>query len=555
MTPEFNSESHEWDPTKKAYVEPDQSDSIGEAPGANFFTDGVYVRVSTLDQLHKGTSLDSQEAECIEAARRYGGRVAPEHIWRDAESGMSMKRDGLQRMLATVRNKGIQRLFFHVQDRLSREPFDTLRILDECEKAGVEVYSTEGPVDLSDTGKLMIYIKGYGSKQEHRAILERTQRGKWTVAAKNEWPDGNGTGLYGYDYDEEKRVRVVNEAQAAVVRQMFQWAFEGINVNQIAIKLNDEGIPTKKGKLWAANGVVRVLRNEAYTGVNRFGKTKVVRLADGTVEIVRRPLSETVVVTGFTPPIISRELFDAVQEKLNVGQSRRNKTGPAKLLTGLVKCLSCGYSVVGSMSNGGKTYYRCNAAVNHPHRPKTCDERLIRADWVESLVWEIVSGAVGDPDVIINEIRRSLLAGKGNLVPEIKKLEKEIEGLEGEQYRLLQQRQRAVIDQNLLERLIAPVKRLYDERRQELALLMEQQKMQKESADMEEVIRDCCGRIAEKLDNASFQEKRAVFSAFGVQVEATVRELVVKMTVDPAVLIDEQSRRQWSPRLWARGPG
>ena len=167
----------------------------------------------------------------------------------------------------------------------------------------MQVYTPEGPVDLSEMGKLMLYLQNWGAGQEHRAILRRTQDGKWQIAAKNIWPDGNGSGLYGYDYDAEAKVRVVNEQQAAIVLLIFQWIFEGITVHRIANMLNDMNVPTKKGKRWAANGVKRIAQNEAYTGVNRFGKTKVVHHPDGSTEIFRRPLSETVEVTGFTPPL------------------------------------------------------------------------------------------------------------------------------------------------------------------------------------------------------------------------------------------------------------
>ena len=98
--------------------------------------DGVYARVSTLWQGEKGTSLESQVQKCIEASQLFGGHVDPVHIWRDMESGMTMNRDGLQRSLAAVANREIDRLFFSVPDRLSRVPFDTLLIVSHCEAAG-----------------------------------------------------------------------------------------------------------------------------------------------------------------------------------------------------------------------------------------------------------------------------------------------------------------------------------------------------------------------------------------------------------------------------------
>ena len=179
----------------------------------------------------------------------------------------------------------------------------------------------------------------------------------------------------------------------------------------------------------------------------------------------------------------------------------------------------------------------------------------MRADWIEPLVWDMVKAAILDPAIIINEIRKNLETDQGNLAPQIKKLQQDIEKLEGEQYRLLQQRQRDLVDQELLERLLAPIKPVYDEKRQILARLLDQQKLQQGSERMEQVIRECCGKIAEKLDGADFDAKRAVFAAFDVNIEATTKELLVQMTVDPDLMINGQSRRHWWPQLLESCPG
>ena len=55
-----------------------------------------------------------------------------------------------------------------------------------------------------------------------------------------------------YDYDRDNKVRTINEEEAAIVRRIFQWTLEGVSRYRIAIRLNDEGIRTKKGEKVAA---------------------------------------------------------------------------------------------------------------------------------------------------------------------------------------------------------------------------------------------------------------------------------------------------------------
>ena len=81
-------------------------------------------------------------------------------------------------------------------------------------------------------------------------------------------PATGGVGLYGYDYDPALRQRVINEAEAGVVRMMFRWGLEGISTNRIAFMLNEKKVPSKTGKLWSQRRVKLTLQNLAYTGSN-----------------------------------------------------------------------------------------------------------------------------------------------------------------------------------------------------------------------------------------------------------------------------------------------
>ena len=88
--------------------------------------------------------------------------------------------------------------------------------------------------------------------------------------------------------------------------------------------------------------------------------------------------------------------------------------------------MTCGGPVVGSMGAKNVIYYRCQRARNSKLIPATCKERNIRSDDLDPAVWQIVSDAIRDPDVIIHEILQLTEKGDGSLATEMKRLEREI---------------------------------------------------------------------------------------------------------------------------------
>ena len=88
---------------------------------------------------------------------------------------------------------------------------------------------------------------------------------------QNTMPCGAGQ-LYGYDYDQERRMRREDIREADVVRRMFADAAAGIGVSNIGECLNKHCIPTKRGRTWDRRAVRRILSNQAYTGRDFYGK-------------------------------------------------------------------------------------------------------------------------------------------------------------------------------------------------------------------------------------------------------------------------------------------
>ena len=498
---------------------------------------GIYVRTSTIRQGEEGTSLETQEEQAKLKATELGYQVDPACIWRDMESGAYMDRPGLNMMLLAVQNRRVDIVFVYAHDRLSRKPVDLLNIQQVFIEAGVRLEFVRGSSDTSPEGQLMTHFFGYAAQRERLQLMERSMRGKEQAAKNGRMPTTGGRGLYGYDYDRPSRKRIIRETEAGVVRMMFQWALEGISMYRIACTLNEKKIPSKTGLLWGQSSVKQILKNVAYTGDTYYGRFRHRSMKGGKKEVTKRPDSEAILVEGFTPQLITPRYFQAVQERLATRPGRWKGKGPLYMMTGFTKCGECGSPVVGNMLAGGRGYYRCTSTRPKAERPVTCHARSIRADRLEGVVWKMVSEAIRHPEILSQEVQRHAQTGDGDLGERMAKLRREITDLRSQQRRLIELYQKASIDQDLLERQIAPVKLLCEDKVGQLSALEDQQKSKDALVHAEERIAEYCSRLAEGLDNLGQEGKRATFAAFGVKVEATREDLSVALDIDPGVTI------------------
>ena len=102
------------------------------------------------------------------------------------------------------------------------------------------------------------------AKKTHRGLVGKVEKGL-----------SGGGKCYGYDVvrGEERGHRTINEAQAAIVRRIFEDYAAGKSPKAIALALNKEGIPGPTGKAWGQSTIngnrqrgTGILNNELYIG-------------------------------------------------------------------------------------------------------------------------------------------------------------------------------------------------------------------------------------------------------------------------------------------------
>jgi site-specific DNA recombinase len=393
----------------------------------------IYARVSS-DQQKEEKTIASQTAALIEFARQENYQVPDEWVFEDeGYSGAHLIRPGLERIRDLAAEGQIQAVLALSPDRLSRKYAYQVLLTEELARHGVDMVFIKAPHSGTPEDQLLLQFQGMIAEYERAQILERSRRGKRHRAKQGEVSVLSGA-PYGYRYvrktEETAAYYEVIEDEAEVVRKVFNlYTVEGLSIGAIARQLTELGLPTRKQKAhWERSVIWAILRNPAYQGRACFGKTAVVarqritrplRLRGGSAtrnsanhELPREEWIEIPV-----PALVSEETFALAQEKLiyNKLHGPRRTIEPS-ILQGLVHCRQCSYALYRSSSRTSARkiyYYRCSGSDAYRHAGKAiCDQKPIRQDLLDQLVWNEILRLLEDPTLIQNELNRRLEAAR-----------------------------------------------------------------------------------------------------------------------------------------------
>lgn len=332
-----------------------------------FLRYAIYTRQS-VDRGDDVGSCDAQFAACRDAARAAGGPNLHWIVRRFDDvgcSGATIDRPAMRRLRKVIDLGGIDCLYAVALDRLSRNMRDAITLLDELDRAGVELRLVYQPELTSGAEHhfLRNMLAAFAEFErdmiaariaDHRAYLKAHGR---RLAGKVP---------YGYDADRVTRQLVPYQVEAGRVRQIFQWVADGQLPREIAEHVNRRGWRTKVyrarrtgkatgGGVWTARAVLDVLHNPVYLG----------RFADGAR--TRHGCHEA---------IVDDDTFDAVQrileERRTTTKPRRKRTSSdSYLFRQKIVCPRCGrflatYQVSRKSARGPQVihlYYRCRSTA------------------------------------------------------------------------------------------------------------------------------------------------------------------------------------------------
>ena len=309
---------------------------------------GIYVRVSTDDQRDNGYSIDSQLRMIKEYCEKNDYNIVD--VYNDAgHSGKDLMRPEMQRLLADIKSKKIDKLIAIKVDRLTRNNYDGFWLLNYCEEHDVKIELILEPYDVSTANGEMIFgMNLVFGQRERKEIGARTKRAMEEMALEKIHPS---KAPYGYIRNKETGHLEVEPIEAQVVKDIFELCKQGNSTRSIATIMKDNNAYLKQGK-WASDRVYKILTNSIYIGIFEYGKYK------------RKP-QDILRVENYCEPIIDEITWNATRNVL-VKNKHSNYGEYIHLFSGLVKCPICGNIMSSSESfkypNGKlKVYYhlRC----------------------------------------------------------------------------------------------------------------------------------------------------------------------------------------------------
>ena len=296
----------------------------------------AYARVSmeTERLMHSLSSQVSYYSEFIQANPdwEYAGVFADRFI----SGTQAQKRPEFQRLIQECRDGKIDIVLCKSISRFARNTVDLLETVRYLKSINVEVrFEKENINTLSESGEIMLSLLASFAQEESITISENC---KWGLRKRYE----NGTigvnnkRLLGYRYDGEKYVIVPEEAE--IVRFMFNRYLEGVGFRTIARELTEKGIKSVRGfEFKAENPIKGILTNEVYVG-DRLLQKKYVENPITKHKVKNNGELPQYLIQDCHEAIISRELFDAVQQEIK----RKSEIASRSVLSHKLKCGVCG---------------------------------------------------------------------------------------------------------------------------------------------------------------------------------------------------------------------
>ena len=386
-----------------------------------------YCRISVDEELDRdNTSIENQKSIIADfVARKFPGSELDFYVDRDRSGYTFEQREGYQRMRPLLLRGHYQILMVKDFSRFSRRNSRGLVELEDLRDAGLRILSIGDSIDYPTYDDwtaiqfrfLINEMPVTDASKKVRSVIKRRQAdGRWICSVP-----------YGYILTNPKTMTIaVDEAQAQVVRKIFELYRDGWGYKKIANYLTDQHIPTprmteqerklsageeyrrKVRSTWSIVTVQGILDNDFYIGTLRQGKytRKKINGADQ-----KKDESEHIVFKNHHEPIVDARLFAAVQEARKT-RTRSNYRGIKKYdnaYSGYLFCGDCGSPMFSMSRRNLKPAYTCG--TYHRRGTAGCSSHHIRTDTLDAVLRSYIRKVKTNSSFMLEQLDQELQAG------------------------------------------------------------------------------------------------------------------------------------------------
>lgn len=410
-----------------------------------------YSRVSSDEQAEKGYSLPQQDKILARGIRERHYELV-QHF-REDYTGTVANRPEMSRILDLARARAFDVLLCVNMGRFARGNRPRYILEDELTACGIRVEFEEEQFADNEDGELQKDIKGSIEGWEGRRIRKRTMRGRREKAERKQ-VSPTGARPYGYhcisaaqaaaipEYYGRSGELLINDPEAAIVREVFQRAAAGSTLRVIARDLQSRGVPTIRNSThWSYTTLRAIIQNTSYHGERTLYRRQSQRLDEVSPsgrqkQAIRfRPSSEHLLVP--CPAIVSRDLWDRANAAIALNKPRQLNQDLWPL-TGIVFCGHCTgkrgqpLRCHGIPSGSGNRSYGCQSAT----RPdmQSCRTRY-SAETLEAAAIDALN-FFAQPGKLAEQRRAELeaqLAATGSIASRIAGLQRDLTTLDTEE--------------------------------------------------------------------------------------------------------------------------
>ena len=313
----------------------------------------IYTRKSTDTEDRQVRSISDQLAELKELAVKE--QIDVVDIFVEKQTAKVPGRPVFNEMLLRIEQGEANGILAWHPDRLARNSVDGGKVIYLLDTGKIaELKFPTFWCDPTPQGKFMLSIAFSQSKYYVDNLSENIKRGH-----RNKVKDGIRPQMAPLGYVNVKGAGIaIHPELAPLIKKAFEaYATGNFTLRQIREKFNALGLKGKSGEL-AVSNYQKILKNPIYTGLIRYNGE---------------------IFEGKHEPIISKKLFDSVQEVMMRKSKPKSRGLKPYLYRGFFRCGECGCFIT-TETQKGHNYLRCTKRKN------PCEQKYVREEIITSQI-------------------------------------------------------------------------------------------------------------------------------------------------------------------------